>query len=54
MEHVPQLIEDYAALNPYARELIRDLARSFRDRFPALSSQEGQSPASGPVPSDQH
>lgn len=34
MEHVPELVSDYQAMNPYARKLLRDLAKSFKDRFP--------------------
>lgn len=35
MKRIPELIANFEGMNEYARELLCDLAKSFRERFPA-------------------
>jgi hypothetical protein len=53
MEPHQQLTEDYEAMNTYAQQLLCDLARSFRERFPATGQARKKRPRStraGPQP----
>lgn len=45
MTHLPELIAAYAAMNPWARKLLRDLAKDYWKLFP----NEELSDASGVV-----
>jgi hypothetical protein len=39
MKHVPELVAAYAAMSPWARELLMDVAKDYAEKFPAPRKQ---------------
>lgn len=53
MKHLPELVAAYAAMSPYAQELLRDFAKELGNRLPARTpamkprkSPPGRTPSS--------
>lgn len=47
MEHLPELTNAYLAMSPWARSLLRDIAKDYARQFPAPKKQPALALVSG-------